>query len=342
MSEAKYKTEYGRFASSQKGRGVHYEIFTREGLDKPRGIVQISHGMCEYIARYEDFAHYLNDLGFIVCGNDHLGHGYTALMNDCNYNAAPSSPEMSVELGWIAPEKGWTKCVKDLHRLTVIMKKKYPGVPYFMIGHSMGSFFARAYANKFGDELDGIVITGTSSGISMDIHLLNYLDVIELAKGDRYRLNLTTKMFFGDHGLYNFKIEDRESSYDWLSRDKEIVSAFEADPFCNFVFTVNGYKNMIESMVFVNRDEWFEGYPKNLPTYILSGSKDAIGDYGRGALKVYNKLRLYDCSVEMKLYKGARHELINETNKAEVYEDISSMLLSICDNCTENCTEGEE
>lgn len=347
MCDTNYKTEYGRFKSSQEGRRIHYEIFTREDITEYKGIIQISHGMCDYTARYADLAHYLNDLGFIVCGNDHLGHGYTALLNDCDNNGDPSTPSMSVELGWMAPEKGWTKCVKDLHRLTVIMKKKYPDLPYFMMGHSMGSFFARAYVNKFGDELNGAVFMGTSGGISVDMHLLNYLDVLELAKGDRFRLNLTSKIFFGEHGIYNKGIEDKENGYEWVSRDKEVSQAFAEDPLCNYTFTVNGYKNMIEALVYVNRDKWFEDYPKDMPTYIVSGSKDPIGDYGKGVLKVYNRLRLYDCNVELKLYKGARHELFNELNKAEVFDDLGEFFLSNCtkkcieDNGTENCTESE-
>lgn len=346
MSEAIYTTEYGRFKSSQEGRKIHYEIFTREDLNEPKGIIQISHGMCDYTARYAELAHYLNDLGFVVCGNDHLGHGCTALLNDCDCND-PSKPSMSVELGWIAPEKGWTKCVKDLHRLTVIMKKKYPGVPYFMLGHSMGSFFARAYAAKYGDELEGVVFMGTSAGISIDMHLLNYLDVLELTMGDRYRLDLTSKLFFGEHGIYNRGIENKINGYDWVSRDEEVVKAFAEDPLCNYTFTVNGYKNMIEALAFVNNDKWFESYPKDLPTYLVSGSKDPIGDHGKGVLKVYNRMRLFDCNVELKLYKGARHELFSEINKAEVFEDLGEFFLENCtkkcieDNSTENCTEGE-
>ncbi|MBR1864503.1 MAG: lysophospholipase [Ruminococcus sp.] len=315
----------GCYPSKEKGRDIHYSFYEPIGpADRVRGVVQIAHGMDEYFGRYHNFCVYLTELGFAVCGNDHLGHGLTAVPE-----GSGNVPEDN-DLGYTAGKLGWQKQVADMHTLTGIAKTKYPGIPYFLFGHSMGSFLSRAYIEKYGCELSGAIISGTGSGLGAEPQLLMILDGLEKIHGDRYRLDLMSKLFFGKKGVYNKKIKDCRTKYDWLSRDPDLVDAYAADPFCTFNFTVNGYRNLVEVMFFVNRDKAFEKYPKDLPTYLISGSADPVGNYGKGVLKVYNKLRLYDCDVEMKIYNGARHELTNEINKGEVYSDVTDFLFSVC------------
>ena len=323
-----YNIEKRYFPSTDKGKQIYYEIYTKDGMT-PRAVVQISHGMCEYIRRYRDFARFLNDCGYIVVGNDHLGHGMTAakLARDSDGIIDPAQNE---ERGWFSAEKGWQHCVADMHRLTAIMKKEYPDLPFILFAHSMGSLLGRAYVTQYTDEFKGVIFSGTSAALGTEPQLLTYLSGLKAIKGGRYRPDFTNKAMFGKYGIYNTKAGCRELG-SWLNRDKDKIAAYVADPYCNFSFTINGFENLVAVNYYVNKNRWFEKYPKELPTYLISGSKDPVGDCGKGVLKVYNRLRLYDCDVELKLYNGARHEVINELNNEEVYADVADFIESVLD-----------
>lgn len=332
MSNSEYITMKKYFPSSDKGKKIYYEIYTKEGM-KPKAVVQLVHGMCEYVRRYRHFARFLNDMGYLVVGNDHLGHGMTAAKL-AEEKQGVIDPSENDELGYFSEKNGWQHCVADMHRLTRIMKEEYPELPYFMFAHSMGSLLGRAYVTQYPDELDGVVYSGTGALLGAEPQLLLYLGGLKKARGDRYRPPVTDKAMFGKYGLYNTKA----GGGSWLNRDLEEVFKYAGDPYCNFKFTVNGFENLVGVNYFVNRNKWFEDYPKELPTYIVSGSKDPVGDCGKGVLKVYNKLRLFDCDVELKIYNGAKHEIINELNKEEVYGDVLDFLNSVLES---KCAEGK-
>lgn len=301
-----------------------------------KGAVQISHGMCEYIDRYRDFMAYLAQNGFAAFGNDHLGHGKTA--------ADPA------DLGYFSPENGWQNAVADLHTLTKIMKKRFPALPFFMVGHSMGSFLARAYALRHGSECRAFVFIGTADGFesaAADIiekgagfagrltskltgketnlgraaitAMLTQGEILKKVKGERYRSELLNKLGFGRN---NERIENCRTEYDWISRDEEIVEKYAADELCTFVFTVNGFINLAEVLWYVSNDKWYTNLRKDLPLLLLAGDADPVGNYGKGVRSVYEKLCEYRCDASMKLYEGARHELLNELCREEVYGDI--------------------
>ena len=297
------------FRSSDKSHDIVYYVVFPSG--NVRGVVQIAHGMAEYFERYNAFADFLADRGFVVCGNDHLGHGRSVSSDD--------------DLGYFGGD-GWENVVKDMYKLTRIMKKNYPEVPYFIFGHSMGSFLARAYVTRFSKAVDGAVFCGTSAGTGGTEALLTLLDIAKRFKGGRHKGNLFNKLAFGS---YNKKIKDRNSEFDWLSRDTANVAKYCNDKRCGFTFTLDGFENLAKLLWYVNSDKWFTTYPKSLPTYLIAGGSDPVGEYGKGVLKVFNKLNLNDCSVEMKIYKDARHELLNETNREEVYADVLDFFESL-------------
>lgn len=298
-----YKYQKGTFQSSDKVHQISYEIIIPDTNIK--GIIQVSHGMCEYFSRYLDFGKYMAEHGFIVCGNDHLGHGSSVNTDD--------------ELGYFSPENGWQNAVKDLYTLTKIMKETYKDIPYFLFGHSMGSFIARAYSVLHGECLNGVIFCGTSGGIIGIDKMINVIDTIKKIHGENYRSDKIYKLAFG---YYNKKIPNAQSEHDWISRDRSIVEKYDSDKKCNFNFTLNGYENLMSVLKYVSNAEWYSSYIKNLPTFIISGDMDPVGDYGKGPSKVFRKLSASACDVSMKLYSGARHELLNETNRQEIYNDI--------------------
>ena len=354
-----YETK--RFKSSD-GEHECFCIIMRPDGD-PKGIVQISHGMCEYIERYADFMSYLADMGYVVCGNDHLGHGKTAKDPD--------------ELGYIGSgSSGWKMMLSDLHRMTALIKAEYPGLPLLLFGHSMGSFLARAYAVKYGQECEGFIFMGTADAFEADVRalvkkaithmdrmngyagmvsehlkdlgnkvsckidckldgkekyigraaialMMRQAETLQKIKGEKYRSKTLTKLVFGRH---NDRIKNAKTGYEWISRDENVVKSYSTDPLSTFLFTVNGWLNIAGMLWYVSDERWFESFPKDKPTLFMAGLADPVGNYGRGVRTVFTRLLNERCNVKLSLYEGARHELLNEINKEKVYEDAADFI----------------
>ena len=297
------------FKSSDKKTKIHAVMWKPEG--EPRAVLQISHGMIEYIERYEDFAEFLNKAGFLVVGNDHLGHGKSVASHN--------------EWGYFAEKKGGQLVCRDLLKLTKIVKEKYPQIPYFLLGHSMGSFMARRYIINFGEELDGVIIMGTGNQPMPTLLAGRTLTgVLGKIHGDHYRSRFIAKMSFAS---YNKKIENPSSPNAWLSRDEEQVNKYDNTPECTYLFTVKGFNQMFETIKYVENSKHIAHVPGNLPILIISGTDDPVGNYGKDVQKVYKayeKAGIKDLSICM--IEGARHEVLNETDRQETYEKILNWL----------------
>lgn len=297
----------GSFPSTNGKDTIAYYVYTPK--TEVRGVVQISHGMCEYIGRYEEFVDFLTGKGVAVCGNDHLGHG--------------NSVSSTEELGFFAEEEGWQYLSKDLFRMTRRMKRQFSGVPYILLGHSMGSFVARHYITVYGDELDGAAIIGTSGGEVLEKLGLGIAKSIETVKGNHFRSEKLNRLMFG---LSNERISNHRTDYDWVTRDEEIVDRYNEDAYCNFIFTASGFVDLVKLLGKVSDPVWPYLVPKDLPILIASGDADPVGNYGKGVEKVYRSLKEQDCDVSLKIYEGARHEILNEINRRDVYKDILKWL----------------
>lgn len=293
--------------------GVHkLHVVVWEPDTQIRAILQLSHGMVEFIERYENFAHYLNEKGILVVGNDHLGHGQTAGKDE--------------DLGYFCPNNMSATVVDDLHSVTSYMKKQYPGVPYFLLGHSMGSFMARRYIMTYGSELDGAIISGTAkqSGISLCAGKL-VASVIKACKGERYRSTFLKNAAFGAN---NKRFQPARTENDWLTRDTEIVDWYNANKYCTFLFTVNGFQTLFEVLTFIQKKDNYSKIPKNLPLFFVAGADDPVGAYGKGVTAVYQSYQnIGIADISMKLYEGDRHEILNELDRETVYADIAQWLL---------------
>lgn len=277
-----------------------------------KAIVQISHGMIEYIERYEEFAEYLNERGILVIGNDHLGHGHTAKNDE--------------ELGYFGAEKSKT-VVDDLHEVTKYAKKNYgEELPYFLFGHSMGSFMARRYCMTYGDELTGAIICGTgyTPGSVLAIGGL-VAGMTERSKGEHYRSPFLKKLAFSS---YNKKIPDAKTENDWLSRNEANVEKYNKDKYCTFPFTINGYQTLFDVLKYIQKEENYQKIPKDLPMFFIAGKEDPVGNYGEGVLKVVSQYQ--NCGikeVEYKLYENDRHEILNEDDRTDVSQDVYEWML---------------
>ena len=297
------------FDSSSGTTRIHAVLHIPE--TEIKAILQISHGMVEFIDRYDDFAGFLNSNGILVAGNDHLGHGKSIISRE-NY-------------GYFAEREGNAAVLNDLHKLTGIVKDRYPDVPYFLFGHSMGSFYARQYLCEFGGELDGAIVMGTGYQRRILVKLGKMLSSIMGAfKGWHYRSHLIDDMAFGG---YNKHFEPSRTPKDWLTKDDEIVDAYLSDERCTFIFTLNAYYNMFKGIDRLYDRSFLEHMPKELPVLFVSGEDDPVGEFSKGVLRA---VKSFDAAgmknVRLKLYPGDRHEILNETDRLAVYEDICTWI----------------
>lgn len=287
-----------------KLHGVRYS--PEEGREI-RCVLQIVHGMAEYVERYEEFAAFLTEKGFVVTGEDHLGHGKTVGKKG--------------KQGYFCEEDPATALVENVHQLRKLTRKLYGNVPYVVMGHSMGSFITRNYMFRHGKGLAGVIIMGTGMEPLVTVKLAKAVTAAQkLFRGERHTSRLMDRLAFGS---YNKRIEHPRTDFDWLSRDAGRVDRYLADPQCGFVFTVNGFGALFELISRLYRKENLARIPKELPVYMVSGTADPVGGYGAGVQKAYRSLKDAGVKrVELKLYRGGRHELLNETNREEVTGDI--------------------
>lgn len=294
------------------GDGAH-QIFVRQWLPEgqPRAVVQIVHGISEYIDRYAPAARFLAEHGFLVVGDDHLGHGRTA-----------SGTE---EYGFFCEKDGWKTVVGDVRRLRELMGEKYPELPYFILGHSMGSFLTRTYLIDWPGTVTGAIISGTGQEPPAAVEAGHALaGMICRTSGPRTHSKLVERLAFG---AYNKQFEPVRTHADWICRDTEIVDAYVADPLCSFMPTAGMFRDMMEGLRYIAKKSNLEKMDPATPILFISGDKDPVGRNGETVKKVVEFFRSAGCGdTQLRLYPGGRHEMLNETNREEVFADILAWL----------------
>ena len=275
-------------------------------VENPIGVLQISHGVSEYALRYEPFAQYMNSKGFAVVANDHIGHGLSLADG-----AAPL---------YFGRHDGWQHVVDDIYTLRDMTGKKYPELPYFLLGHSMGSFIARTYLIRYPGTLSGAIIMGTGQQSPALI-----LSGRTFAKIEGRRIgfdkfsSMMDKLVFG---AYNKKFAPNRTPFDWLSVNEENVDAYIADPLCGDA-SVGLFFDMLGGIGFVGKQSNVNTMNVNTPILFTAGDQDPVGDMGNGVKKAYASFQKAGVrDVSLKLYPGLRHEILNESRREEVYEDL--------------------
>ena len=292
-----------KFRSSDGKTDIHVLLWIPEG--EACGVLQIAHGMCEFAERYDGFASFLAGHGYVVCANDHLGHG--------------KSVTDEQQLGFFREKDGDGALIADMRRLHVIMKKKYPELPYYMLGHSMGSFLVRQYMEMYGQALDGVIVMGTGSYPHAVIRFGKGLCRCRaMMKNWHYRSHLIENIA---KGSYNKAFEPARTPYDWLSRDENIVDRFASNPLDTFAFTVNGYYSMFSAIEKAQNRKLIAGIPKDLPILLTSGTMDPVGSFTKGVKTAYEDMKKAGLSdVQLRFFEGDRHEILNELDHEDVYQ----------------------
>ena len=291
---------------SQDGKtNIHAVKWLPDG--EPRGVVQIIHGMCEYAERYVPFAEFLAANGYIVCAEDHAGHGKSAAT--------------TADLGWFNEKHSLDIVIADIRTLHQTMKQEAAGLPYIIMGHSMGSFFCRKYISLYGSELAGAIIMGTGFKGSPLMNTALIMTRFNAAfKGWRNRSKFINSLAFGS---YNKRFKSENNSLSWLSVDTDNTEKYSKDEFCNFKFTNNGYFILFSAIKSACSKKTVVVVPKNLPVYFVAGNCDPVGDYGKGVIKAYGKFKKAGIQkVDITLYDDARHEILNDICKQQTYADL--------------------
>ena len=297
------------FWYDSKGAGkIHGCRWTPE--EQPKAILQIVHGIAEFVERYDDFANYLTKQGFLVVAEDHMGHGQSINGEGIQ--------------GYF--HGGWFTAVEDTVQLLKDTMAEHPGVPYVLFGHSMGSFMARTILCKYPDcGISAAIICGT--GWQPTAALPAMIKVVELVckvTGETKPSEPLQGIVFGS---YNKKVEHPRTAYDWLTRDKEIVDAYIAHPLCGFTASCGLLREMVKSFRYIQAPANLAAMKKDLPVFFIAGGDDPVGPYGKGVEKcaeVFRKAGMTDVSV--KIYPLCRHEILNEINKEEVYGDVTAWI----------------
>lgn len=280
--------------------------------ERPRAVLQIAHGICGSIAGYAHFASYMASHGFAVTGNDHLGHGKSVRSAD--------------DLGFFAEEHGWDCAVRDMRRLRSMTETRFPNLPYFMLGHSMGSFLLRSYMIKYPEDLSGALICGTGHQPAAMVSAgAAFLERYIQRRGARFRsrslLNLSL-------GAMNRHIVPARTQYDWISRDAQYIDRYAARGMA-FTPTLGMLRDMVRGLQFIESSDNVRQMRAALPVVFMSGDMDPVGEDGRGVRRAAISFIAGGMQdVSLRLYPGARHEILNEINRYEVYGDIVKWLRS--------------
>ena len=279
-----------------------FRVWETEGT--PRAVVQILHGMAEHIDRYDRMARALNAAGYAVAGRNHRGHGRDAAL-----------------LGYFADKDGWDVILQDAHDVSLTLKKRFPGVPFILLGHSMGSFLAREYALRYGGELDGLILSGTGF-YPKALCVSGWL--LAKASPKKKPAAMVNQIAFSGN---NKPFAPGRTGFEWLSRDEKEVDKYVADPLCGFCFTGSAFADFFGGLTRLTDLGRLAAMPRDLPVYFLSGSQDPVGQMGQGVRQVAEQFEQSGMrDVTVKLYEGARHELFNEINRDEVTADLIAWL----------------
>lgn len=271
---------------------------------EPKAVLQIVHGIAEYIERYDDFAGFLNGLGYVVVAEDHMGHGQTV--------------DAEGTQGYF--EGGWFTAVSDSYALLRKTKAEYPQIPYVLFGHSMGSFMARTILEVYPDSgIAAAVICGT--GWQPRAILPGAIGICQLAckkVGEKNTSDTLQNMVFGG---YNKRVEHPRTEFDWLTRDAKVVDAYIAHPSCGFTATTGLLRDLLTGIRFIEQKQNLAKMNKDLPVLFIAGGDDPVGNYGKGVTRAAEEFRKAGMKhVACRLFPLGRHEILNEINRREVYD----------------------
>ena len=280
-----------------------------------KGIIQIAHGVTEYILRYEDFANFFTQKGFVVVGNDHLGHG--------------GSVGKDGKKMYFGPKGSWNYVVKDMDTCKQITKEKYPNVPFIMLGFSLGSFLLRTYLIDYPNEkIDGAIIMGTGYMSSLVASIAKMIANKEAKKAGEENITPAIKKLTFE--TYNNLFKPNRTEFDWLCSNEEELDKYINDKNRGDGYSSGLFRETLTGMQYTSNLKNIKKMNKNLPIFLLSGDKDPVGDFSKGVIKTYNTYKKAGIEkVDIKFYQNLRHDILHEKIKDRIYEDIYNWCIKL-------------
>lgn len=285
---------------------VRYNVYEPKVILRIKGVIQIHHGLSEHADRYDHFASFLSNRGFVVVVSDFMGHGKSLI---------------DFEQGYFGDENGPENLVKDMHRLQLIIRRSYPDVPYFMLGIDLGSLLIRKYVGEFGDFVDGMILLGTMTKVDYQWLKKVYLAFMRKLRGPSYHPQNYFKKF---HQANNKKISQSNGQIDWLTTDEKERVKYLKDPMTHFAYTVQGYKDIVDVIKEVNSIEMIKKIPNYLSVYIGAGKNDPLAKGIEKLIDKYKQQGIKDLTYQV--FDEMRHSLLFEKEKSVVYQNILDWL----------------
>ncbi|MEI5906781.1 lysophospholipase [Bacillus spongiae] len=294
-----------------------YTVAWENESTEPKAILQLAHGMAEHVMRYKEFAEYLVENGIYVVGNDHRGHGRTA--------------EKNGTFGYFADDNGFEHIVDDLHEVNAFIRSQYHGVPIILFGHSMGSFIVRRYIQRYHDRLEGVILSGTGDFSPFMGTIGKFLATrVGKNKGWKKTSPLLDKLSFGQ---FNTQFSPTKTPFDWLSRDESSVQQYIEDEYCGKISTTSMFVDLIEGLRLIHKEGEVKNIPRDVPFLFISGEKDPVGRQTKGVQKVIDQMQRYsEYDIVSYFYSEGRHEMLNEVNRKDVFEDIVNWINQLLAN----------
>lgn len=281
---------------------LELELAYIEPKEEIKGVVQISHGMSEHKERYYDFMEYLKNQGYVVVINDHRGHG--------------SSVKNKEDLGYFYTEN-ISYIINDLYDVTKYIKNKYKDKKIYLFSHSMGTLVARGYIQKYDNEIEKLVLCGPPTKNELTKFAIKLSQVSKYINKDTKTSKLLNKLTFGSYNKGN------TINNEWLSKNIDNVNKYNDDKLCGFIFTGNGFINLYKLMDNAFCRENYKMQNKSLPIFVIAGSEDPVIQDEKKFLELVDFLKeLGYKDVTSKLYKGLKHEILNEEEKNIIYKDV--------------------
>jgi alpha-beta hydrolase superfamily lysophospholipase len=295
------------FINVSAHQSLYFRTWLPQSVDDAKGIVQIAHGMAEHICRYDEFAKFFTGKGFIVAGNDHRGHGKTAKTED--------------EYGFFSKKEGWFTVVDDLKTIGDILQSRYPNKKLVLLGHSMGSFLARTYFINYPESIDLAIISGTAGAPGLTGVIGKSLAIaLKFFLGEKHQSSLLNFLSFGS---FNKAFKPNKTEFDWLCSDEAIVQKYIADPRCGGIFTTSFFVDLLKGLLFIFKDQNKTKLAKHLPILFIAGENDPVGNFTKGVMQSINYYKSAGIeNIEWHFYPGCRHEILNETIKMAVFQDV--------------------
>lgn len=285
------------------GHKIQATVYKPDSL--PIGHIHLLHGMAEHQLRYKDFAQQLVEVGYLVSSHDHRGHGETAVLN----NAI---------IGYYADKDGFERVVKDVHEVLTAIQQQNGQLRLTIFGHSMGSFIARRYAQRYSETLHNAIFCGT--GATTPLHVIGHqlAKVLVKTNGAKTPSRIMNRLSFGS---FNKGIPNVLTNFDWICSDENVVQKYIEDTHCGFIATNQFFVDLTGGLMTINKQAEIDKIRKDLPVLFIAGGDDPVGEKGKGVYKVAEQLKAAQMTdVTVSLFEGMRHEILNEKNKQHVYD----------------------